>query len=443
MAVPSPHSRSIAGGLASTTRVRMPLSCNGLQAWLAYHRPMTAREYDVVLHGATGFVGRLTARHLATHAGGARVALSGRSKGKLLVLRDELRVDWPVLVADAADVASLADLAASTTVVATTVGPFAKHGLPLVRACAAAGTSYADLTGEVLFVRESAAAAHELARGTGARIVHAAGFDSIPSDLGVLLLHEQVVADHEGSLEETVLLVDSIRGGVSGGTIDSVRTQLDLARGDPALRRVLADPYALSPDRAAEPDIKPQHDARLPGRDPLLDRWVAPFVMAPFNTRIVLRSNALQDHAYGPHFSYREVMGVGRGPVAPVLAGAVAAGLGGLVVGMSFPPTRLLLDRVLPKPGSGPSEKVQRTGFFRFQVHTRTSTGARYVATVAAQGDPGYAATAVMFGESALCLGLDTLASAGGVLTPAVAMGGRLVDRLRARGFELSVSRLS
>jgi short subunit dehydrogenase-like uncharacterized protein len=157
----------------------------------------------------------------------------------------------------------------------------------------------------------------------------------------------------------------------------------------------------------------------------------------------VRRSNALLGHAYGPGFRYREVMGVGRSPLAPVLAGGVTAGLGLMVAGMSLAPTRALLDRVLPKPGSGPSEKMQRTGHFRAEIHTRTSTGARYVATVAAQGDPGYAATAVMFGQSALCLGIDALTSSGGVLTPAVAMGSVLSDRLRTQGFELSVRRLS
>src|SRR4051812_12068575 len=205
---------------------------------------MSARTYDVVLHGATGFVGRLTARHLATHVGTGKVALSGRSKPKLERLRDELGVDWPLLVADAADQDSLADLAASTTAVATTVGPYAKYGLPLVTACAEAGTSYADLTGEVLFVRDSAAAAHKLAQETGARIVHSAGFDSIPSDLGVLLLHEQVVADGEGTLGDTAYLMVSMKGGVSGGTIDSMRTQVDVVKGDRSLRRVLGDPYA-------------------------------------------------------------------------------------------------------------------------------------------------------------------------------------------------------
>ncbi len=404
---------------------------------------MSTREHDVVLHGATGFVGRLTAQHLKQHAGDARVALSGRSKDKLSALREELGVDWPVIVADAADEGSMAALAASTTAVATTVGPYVKYGMPLVLACAAAGTHYADLTGEVLFVRDSHQQAHKLAKESGARIVHATGFDSVPSDLGVLLLHEQVTADGEGTLEDTALLLVSMRGGVSGGTIDSLRVMIDAVMADKDLRPVMADPYALSPDRVLEPDLGSERDVLIPTKDPLLERWVAPFVMAPYNTRVVRRSNALLGHAYGPGFRYREVMGVGRSPLAPVLAGGVTAGVGFLAAGMALPPTRFLLDRVLPKPGEGPSVKTQEKGYFRAEIHTRTSTGAHYVATVAAQGDPGYAATAVMFGESALCLGTDALTSAGGVLTPAVAMGSTLADRLRARGFELSVRRLS
>jgi short subunit dehydrogenase-like uncharacterized protein len=259
----------------------------------------------------------------------------------------------------------------------------------------------------------------------------------------VLLLHEQVVADGEGTLEDTAYLMVSMKGGVSGGTIDSMRTQVDRVKADRSLRSVISDPYALSPDRVAEPDHGKETDVMVPTKDPLLDRWVAPFVMASYNTRIVRRSNALLGHAYGPGFRYREVMSVGTGPLAPVLAAGVTAGLGALVVGMSLPPARALLDRVLPNPGAGPSEKVQESGHFRVEITTQTSTGARYVATVAAHGDPGYAATAVMLGESALCLGTDSLTTAGGVTTPAVAMGSALVERLRARGFELSVRRVS
>jgi short subunit dehydrogenase-like uncharacterized protein len=399
------------------------------------------REHDVVLHGATGFVGRLTAKHLAAHGGTAKIALSGRSKDKLEALKAELGVDWPVLVADASDVTSLAALAASTTAIATTVGPYAKYGMPLVEACAESGTAYADLTGEVLFAREAGERFHKLAIETGARIVHSTGFDSVPSDLGVFLLHEQVAADGEGTLEDTALVLTAMKGGVSGGTVDSLRTMLDEVKADRELVKVMADPYSLSPDRAAEPQLGKERDVMTPTKDPLLGRWVAPFVMAPYNTRVVRRTNALLGHAYGPGFRYREVMGVGSSPFAPVLAGGVTAGLGALVAGMSLPPTRFLLDKVLPKPGEGPSEKLQRTGHFTVEIHTRTSTGAHYVATVSGKGDPGYAATAVMFGESALSLGTDPLTSSGGVLTPAVAMGTALVERLRARGFTLHVER--
>src|SRR5829696_7053498 len=214
---------------------------------------MPDRAYDIVLHGATGFVGRLVGAHLAEHAGTARVALSGRSEQRLKAVRDELSVDWPLLVTDATDRASVATLAGSATVVATTVGPYGKYGLPLVEACADAGTSYCDLTGETLFVRDSADAAHQRARSTGARIVHSAGFDSVPSDLGVLMLHQRVQADGEGTLGQTALMLVSVRGGLSGGTVDSIRTELAAVGADPSRRGILGDPYALSPDRAAGP----------------------------------------------------------------------------------------------------------------------------------------------------------------------------------------------
>jgi short subunit dehydrogenase-like uncharacterized protein len=398
-----------------------------------------ARELDVILHGATGFVGRITARHLAQHAGGARVGLSGRSRERLEQVRDGLgraAADWPLLVADAGDPASLQALAQSATVVATTVGPYARHGLPLVQACARAGTHYADLTGEVLFVRRSIDAAHAAAASSGARVVHACGFDSVPSDLAVLLLHEEA-----GELNGTTLVVESMRGGVSGGTIDSVRGQLDEARRDATARRIMLDPYALSPDREAEPDLGPQRDALLPGHDRELG-WTGPFAMAPFNTRVVRRSNALTGWAYGRSFRYREVIAAGPTPVGPLVATAVTAGLAALVGALAFPPTRALLDRVLPKPGQGPSEKTQREGRFRMQTHTRTPSGQLWVATVGAAGDPGYAATAVMLGQSALALAAgDGLPDHAGVLTPATGIGRPLIDRLRAQGFTLTIAR--
>ena len=409
------------------------------------------RDLDLVLLGATGFAGRLVAGHLAEHApAGLRVGLAGRDLGRLTAVRDGLpgaAADWPLVVADTGDVASLEALAARTRVVATTAGPYAGRGLALVESCARAGTDYADLTGEVLFVRDSIDAAHETAVSSGARIVHACGFDSIPSDLGVLLLHEAAVEAGAGRLHDTTYVLTGVRGGVSGGTIASGLGQLEQTRSDPARAWVARDPYALSPDRAAEPDRhggRPWSDTAGPLHDEASGRWVAPFVMAPFNTRIVRRSDALLGHAYGPDFRYREVVATGRGPVGAVAAGALTAVLGVGGMAASIGPVRSLAGRFLPAAGEGPDERTRATGFFRVEVHTRADDGSRFVAEVSAQGDPGYAATAVMLGETALCLALDRDSSppVAGVLTPATALGRALVDRLRAAGFTMRARRL-
>jgi short subunit dehydrogenase-like uncharacterized protein len=401
------------------------------------------RTYDLVVFGATGFVGRLLAGYLAEHApSGTRMALAGRSRTRSEEVRAGLPPaarDWEIVEADTGDPASLAALAASTRVLATTVGPYARYGLPVVEACARAGTDYADLTGEVLFVRDAIARVDGLAKDTGARIVHACGYDSIPSDLGVLMLARQATADGAGGLCD-VRLVATFRGGFSGGTIDSMRAQLEAVQGDRSLRRVLGDPFSLSPDRDAEPGTRQPPDADLPARLPD-GRWTAPFVMAPFNTRVVRRSNALQDWSYGRGLRYGEVMGAGRGPAGAVTAAGVAAGLLGAIAAMSFAPTRALLDRVLPAPGSGPGEEARRKGWFRSVLDAVAEDGRRYRATAAGPGDPGYAATAVMLGESALALALDgeRLPDRAGSLTPATAMGEVLVERLRAAGHTYEV----
>ena len=399
------------------------------------------RDHDVVVYGASGFVGALVAAHLAAHApDGVRIALAGRSAARLDTVRTRLGRNWPLVVADAADQTALATLAASTRVVITTAGPYSRYGHALVRACAAAGTDYVDLTGEVLFARASAADNHGLARATGARIVHSCGFDSIPSDLGVHALHAQVQADGAGELTDTTLVVTSLRGGISGGTIDSMRYQLDLVKQDPSLRAVIADPYALSPARDDEPDLGRQPDLvtlRGPDVDPSLHGTLAPFAMAAYNSRVVRRSNALRGWAYGRALRYTETMSVGGSPWSPVIAAGTKVGLGALALGLSLPPTRYVLDRLLPKPGSGPGERRRREGHFTVDLFATTTSGARYSARVRASGDPGYAATAVMIGEAGLAL-LALPPSEGGVLTPATGIGDALVDRLRAAGMEIS-----
>lgn len=402
--------------------------------------------HDIVVYGATGFVGQLLADYLARHApADVRIALAGRNEAKLTAVRAGLPAQahqWPLIVADAADAEAMTALAASTRVVATTVGPYAKYGMPLVAACAKAGTDYVDLTGEAVFVRRSADEYDAIAQASGARIVHSCGFDSIPSDLGVYLTWQQAVADDAGSLGETTLVMRKAKGGFSGGTIDSLRNQIDLAQQDKSVARVLVDPYGLSPNRDADPPMSresPDNDLTAPRKDARLGQWIGPFVMASYNTRVVRRSNALLKYAYGRDFHYQEVVGFGNSPAAPVMASGMAVGLGGLLAGLRFGPTRAVLDKLLPKPGEGPSEEARNNGMFVLDIIADTTSGARYRTRVAAQGDPGYAATSMMMGESALTLVLDSadLPDRAGVLTPAVAMGDALIDRLRAAGMTL------
>jgi short subunit dehydrogenase-like uncharacterized protein len=407
------------------------------------------RELDLVLFGATGFAGRLTAGYLAENAPpGLRIGLAGRSEERLAAVREGLgaaRRTWPLLVADVADQGGARSLARMAGVIATTVGPYRRFGLALARACAEAGTDYADLTGEVLFIRDTMTSCQQAAVRTGARIVHSCGFDSVPSDLGVLLTHDATVVDGAGDLQDTTLVVTAMRGGVSGGTLASAVGQIDDLRASARNRRIVADSYALSPERDAEPALGGERELSWVRYDPDLHMWTGPFIMARFNTRVVRRSNALQGWAYGRQFRYREVTGFGAGPGAPVRALAVTGAVTALQASVSLRPSRAVFGPVLPKPGEGPGEKTRRTGFFRIQVHARTSTGARYMTRVEARGDPGYAATAVMLGESALCLALDRdrLPDRAGVLTPATAMGAVLTDRLRSAGHTYETVRIS
>ena len=412
------------------------------------------RSFDIVLFGATGFVGKLTAEYLAHAGAGARIALAGRSPDRLLAVRETLpepAQSWPVLTADAESPSTLHEMAARTQVVVTTVGPYTRYGLPLMAACAAAGTDYADLTGEAMFVRESIDLYNKQATDTGARIVHSCGFDSIPSDLSVYGLHRTAREDDAGELGDTNYVVRSFSGGLSGGTIASILEVLHTASSNPDARRQLADPYTLTPDRGAEPELGRQPD--LPwGRGgqiapELSGTWTAGFLMAPYNTRIVRRSNALLDWAYGQRFRYSEHMSVGSSALAAV-ASAVGGGVGNAMFGLGSRYFRLLprrvVERIVPKPGTGPSAASRERGYYGIETYTTTTTGARYVARMEQRGDPAYKATSVLLGESALALAFDrdTLSDLRGVLTPAAAMGDALLARFPGAGVSLRTERL-
>ncbi|MCW2562539.1 MAG: hypothetical protein JWQ31_1099 [Mycobacterium sp.] len=413
------------------------------------------REFDIVLYGATGFAGKLTAEYLSRAGGDARIALAGRSQDKLRAVRDTLgekAQSWPLIAADASQPSTLTAMAEQTRVVLTTVGPYLKYGLPLVAACAAAGTDYADLTGESLFIRESIDLYHKQAIDTDARIVHSCGFDSIPSDLTVYALHRLAEQEQAGQLGDTNFVVRRLAGAFSGGTVATMLELMRTASTDPEARRLMNDPYTLSPDRAAEPELGAQPDTRWRRGGEIAPElrgyWTGAFLMASANTRIVRRSNALLGYAYGRRFEYAEQMSLGKSLVAPV---AAAMATGGNAVTMALGsryfnrlPSKLV-ERIAPKPGTGPSERAREQGHYTVETYTTTTTGARYKATMSQKGDPGYKATSVLLGESGLALALDRdrLSDLRGVLTPAAAMGDALLARFPAAGVTLETSRLN
>ncbi|GMU62489.1 MAG: hypothetical protein AMXMBFR34_42520 [Myxococcaceae bacterium] len=400
---------------------------------------MSTRDFDLVLFGATGFTGRLVAEYLDVHApDGVRIALAGRNQEKLKSIRAGLPSkgrSWPLLEADSADADSLDAVARRARVLCTTVGPYAKYGLPVVAACAKAGTHYTDLTGEVQFMRDSIDAWNAEAQRTGARIVHSCGFDSIPSDVGPWLLHQEL-----GAMKRVTYVVEALKGGFSGGTYASMLNALEEAGKDRRKLRALADPHALSPDRAKEPDLGPQRDQTGFSYDGFVGRWTGPFVMEPINTRVVRRTNALLGYAYGRNLRYREVSGIPRGLKGLGVA-ARLAGLGVASLGLLFGPTRRLLARALPKPGEGPTEEARRTGRLRVRTFGEAEGGRRASVVIEGQGDPGYQLTAMMLSQAslALVLDLDRLPKRAGVLTPVTALGDVLVERLRRAGMTLTV----
>ncbi len=407
---------------------------------------MTSREHDVLLWGATGFTGRLVADYLAANRGARTIALGGRNRQKLEAVRRELAAstpsfaDAPIVVGDATDPASLAAVCESARVVVTTVGPYWQHGKELARAAATAGCDYCDLTGEVTFWRWLLDELEPVARRTGARLVPSSGFDSIPSDLGVAMLAAHARERHERPLSETRLVVTKMKGGVSGGTLASAMGIADLARKDPAARALLRDPYSLSPDRARDlsndgPDpMNVRHDADL-------DVWTAPFVMGAINTRVVRRSNALLGHRYGREFSYGEWLSFGPGARGFAMASGANAALLAFLGAAALPPTRKVLERLLPGAGEGPDLEARQSGFFKIAINARmVGDSTRLIGRVEGKQDPGYGETAKMISETAF--GLLEHPGDGGVLTPAVALGDRLISRLRAAGMTFVIEEL-
>ena len=405
---------------------------------------MSTRDLDLVICGATGFTGRYVVDALndSPELPGLRVALAGRRREALAACAARLTkatVPVEIVVVDASDEAGLRAMAARTTAVLTTVGPYLQHGLPLVRACAEAGTHCIDLTGEPPFIKKSIDTLHTTAKASGARIVHGGGFDSVPSDLGTLLLQETAIADG-GPCDDVVFTLMRARGGFSGGTAHSLLGVIDAAAKDPDARAALRDPYAFVPTEARGSDRGDRFDVKV---DEDIGGVVGPFIMGPINTRVVRRSNHLLGERYGRDFRYREQMRFGRGLKGRLAAHGVRLALGGVVGIGATSPGRALLAKVFPAPGTGPSEASVRTGMFEAHLHgRRRADGAHYQATVRAERDPGYGGTSIMIVEGALRLAKDRDLGEAGVSTPAAALGLPLVERLRRRGFIFSAARV-
>ena len=408
------------------------------------------REFDIVLWGATGFTGRLTAEKLAARIGNRgdlRWAIGGRNRAKLDSLRSQLgpdMADLPIITGDSHDVVSMEALAARTRVVCSTVGPYAMYGSELVSACVRAGTHYCDISAEAHWIRTMIDAHSAEAEETGARIVHACGMDSVPSDLGVHFLQRRAMEVHGKPCSRVRMRVIELRGGFSGGTAASLLHGTEAGRDDPSIGQALRDPYYLAPEGHRQgPDAPESMTSTKVEYDEDLGGWTKPFFMGPMNTKIVRRTNAVLGHPYGEDFSYGEATLVGSGPGAWLKAKSQALGFVAFIKAVGFPPTRRFLKkRVLPASGEGPSREVRETGNWEVVLIGTMDDGAIMRARVRGEGDPATESTTRMLVQSALCLAEDgdEFPVGGGSWTPASAMGDLLLDRLRANAgmsFEL------
>ncbi|MGC8118948.1 saccharopine dehydrogenase family protein [Marinobacter sp. VGCF2001] len=409
----------------------------------------TAANYDLVVFGATSFVGQILTRYLVENYGTdkeVKWAIAGRSESKLEKLRADLGSAagaLPVILADAGDESALRDLCKQTRVVISTVGPYALFGETLVKVCAETGTDYCDLTGEVQWIRRMIERYEDQAQKSGARIVHCCGFDSIPSDMGVWFLQQEAEKAFGKPCQDVRMRVKVAKGGLSGGTVASMINIAKEAGADPKLRKELANPFSICPpshrSETRQPNLK---SAEF---DENFNAWLAPFVMGAINTRVVHRSNALQGARYGKEFTYDEAIMTGKGTKGRLAAYGMVGALGAFFTASAIKPTRWIVEKLVPKPGEGPTPEEQENGFYDIRFVGKTPDGKTMITKVTGDRDPGYGSTSKMLGEAGLCLAFDVDESVkGGFWTPSSALDGKLLERLQANAgltFEVVESR--
>lgn len=380
---------------------------------------MSTAKFDIVVYGATGFTGQLVAEYLAAHYRDDKAlkwAMAGRSLDKLKSVRDAIGApaDTPLIVADASDAASLKAMVAQAKSVITTVGPYLLYGNELIAECAATGTDYFDLCGEVPWMRRMIDAHLATARESGARIMFSCGYDSIPFELGVFTVQEEARRVFGAAVPRVKGRVREMRGTFSGGTAASGRAIFEAASKDQSLFALVRDPFALTPDF--------QGPKQPPGNKPVFDEdlqtWLTPFFMANINTRNVHRSNMLLGFPYGREFVYDEMQIAGPGEEGEALAKKIVAA------------NNRMATQAGPKPGEGPSKEERENGFYDLLFVAIAPDGRQVCTFVKGDRDPGYGSTSKMIAECAVCLLRDTPEVPGGIWTPGAAMQHKLIKRL-------------
>jgi len=395
---------------------------------------MTSNQYDIVIFGATSFVGQILTGYMMQQYGvngDIKWAIAGRSEQKINELKDKFQAQAiNHILADASDESQLENMVKQARVLVSTVGPYALYGEPLVKVCVNSGTDYCDLTGEIQWYKRMVDRYEATAKKTGARIVHCSGFDSLPSDLGVWFTQNKAQQAFGQMCQQVKLRVAKIKGGASGGTVASMVNIAKEAAKDPALRKELQNPYSVCPDKHGFKTRQDNINGAVFDED--FNAWVGPFVMAAVNTRVVHRSNALLNNAYGADFKYDEGMLMGKDKKGKGRARNMAWGLAAFMILAAIKPTRWVLEKfILPKPGQGPSADEQLNGMFDMRFVGKTTDGKTIKTRVTGDRDPGYGSTAKMLGQAAVCLSkIQKEEKDGGFWTPASIYGDDLVDRL-------------
>ena len=399
------------------------------------------RKYDLVVWGATSFTGKLVTEYLFNKHRSSKIkwAIAGRNLDKLEKVRSQVADEnIPIFIADSFDEESLLKFVKKTRVVCSTVGPYSLYGTKLVKLCVENNTNYCDITGEAHWIRTLIDDYHEEAKSKKIKIVNSCGFDSIPSDMGVYFIQNEIKKTYKNYANSIKMRVAGVRGGISGGTYGSINNLLKEAYSNKKIFKVLNNPYGLNPKNKMEGMDK--KDLRKIIFDKESNSWIYPFIMAGINTKIVRRSHALTNFQYGKDFRYEEAMMSGKG-ISGLLK-AILAVFPLAMIGLnpnSF--LKKIVNSYMPKPGEGPGPEKRKNGFYNLRFYVTIDERRKAFAKVVGDNDPGYGSTSKMLAESALCLAFDKLPENCGVVTPSIAMGKQLLERLRNNaGLDFKIS---